>query len=56
MHPVREVTHRYVDPLAQVWLGAARRDHDCDRGVLPPAEVEVPKLSFAGGDQRREEV
>ncbi|HEY0193653.1 MAG TPA: hypothetical protein VGC42_21195 [Kofleriaceae bacterium] len=21
----REVTHRYVDPLAQVWLGAARR-------------------------------
>jgi hypothetical protein len=22
---VREVTHRYVDPLAQVWLGAARR-------------------------------
>ncbi|HEU0031312.1 MAG TPA: YkgJ family cysteine cluster protein [Kofleriaceae bacterium] len=22
---VRDVTHRYVDPLAQVWLGAARR-------------------------------
>jgi hypothetical protein len=22
---VREVTHRYIDPLAQVWLGAARR-------------------------------
>ena len=21
----REVTHRYVDPLAQVWLGAAHR-------------------------------
>ena len=26
MHPVaRDVTHRYVDPLAQVWLEAARR-------------------------------
>jgi hypothetical protein len=26
MHPVaRDVTHRYVDPLAQIWLEAARR-------------------------------
>ena len=24
-HVARDVTHRYIDPLAQVWLGAARR-------------------------------
>ncbi|MDQ3300792.1 MAG: YkgJ family cysteine cluster protein [Myxococcota bacterium] len=39
----REITHRYVDPLAQVWLGAARRIGLC---------VERTRDAYASTDGR----